>query len=153
MADEKTHPADGFRWYVTCGMPALGTLAGVPLYRLFQESGAVVDAWRRGVPIAREMFGPDIEFYPPGWAPMSYGHVHTLGCPLKFPEDGDVGCTPIYGSLAEGIRALGRAVDFSRQGLFPHYLEVWRQVRQALPGERVPFTGFELPSVLSATSR
>ena len=143
MRDDEIHSAGGFSWYVNCGMPALGELAGVPLHLLFQEADAVIDAWRRGVPIAREMFGPDIEFFPPLWAHISYGHVHSLGCPLKFPEDSDVGCTPIYDSLDEGIRALGRDVDFSRQGLFPHYLDVWRQIRRALPHEHVPFAGFE----------
>ena len=128
-----------FRWHVGAGMPAYATLAGVRFDRLFLDADAIIDAYRRGQPLARELFGPDVTLGGPLWLGNSYGHINTLGSQLVFPPDSEVGHTPVYGSLEEGIRALGREVDFSRAGLIPRYFELRATLQKAFPQENIPF--------------
>ena len=131
-----------FRWWVAGGIEALSVLAGVRFDRLFRELDAVVASWRDGLPIAREMFGPEVPFGQPHWAGISYGHVNCLGSELIFPEGSEVAHTPVYGSLAEGVRALKQDVDFARAGLFPFYLDLWDKLKRAFPEHNLPFAGF-----------
>jgi len=132
-----------FRWWANCGMDAYAQLAGVPHHLLFRDADAIIEAYRKGRPLAEELFGPDVGMGPPSWAGVSYGHLNTLGSELVFPEDGQVAPTPIYHSLEEGIRALKREVDFIREGMFPFYLKLWDELKKAFPDENVPFGMFK----------
>lgn len=124
-------------------MPAYATLAGVPFHLLFTDLDAIVEAYAKGRPLAEELFGPDVGMGGPGWAGNSYGHVNALGGELTFPEGSEVGASPIYGSLDEGIAALRRDVDFEKQGMFPFYLDLWERLKRAFPDYELPFTGFK----------
>jgi hypothetical protein len=131
-----------FHWYVTCGMPTYATLAGVRFDRIFREADAIVEAYTVGEPIARDLYGPDVTYGGPGWAGISYGHVNCLGSQLRFPDNSEVAHAPIYASLAEGIAALQQDVDWANAGLMPYYLDLWDQLRAALPDHDIPFGGF-----------
>jgi Uroporphyrinogen decarboxylase (URO-D) len=131
----------GFEWSVSGGIEALSVLAGVRFDRLFTELDAIVESYTKGLELGREMF-PDVHFGPPRWAAISYGHVNCLGSTLIFPVDSEVAHTPVYGSLEDGIQALGQDVDFTQAGMFPFYLDLWEQVKEAFPDHKVPFTGF-----------
>ena len=131
-----------FAWSASCGMPALATLAGVRYDRLFLDADSFIEAYRKGAPMAQELFGPDVQISGPGWAGISYGHINTLGSELKFPEDSEVAHTPIYDSLEAGIKALEADVDFAKSGMFPFYLNMWQKLQNAFPEERIPFSGF-----------
>ncbi len=133
-----------FRWYVTCGMPAYATLAGVRFDRIFRETDAIIEAFTVGQPRAREMFGPDLAYGGPGWAGISYGHVNCLGAPLSFPEGSEVAHQPIYGSLREGIWALQQPVDWANAGMMPLYIDLWEALKRAFPDLAIPFGGFGL---------
>lgn len=141
MAADDRRP-QGFTWTVGGGIEALSAMAGIRFDRMFLDLDAIVEAYRRGTPIARERFGPDIAFGPPRWASISYGHLNCLGAELRFPEGSEVAVTPLYGSLAEGIRALKREVDFACQGRFPFYLDLRARLRAAFPDLAIPFAGF-----------
>lgn len=132
-----------FGWGASCGMAAYATLAGVRFDRLFLESDAIIDSYKRGRRMAQELFGPDVSLGGPTWAGISYGHVNALGSRLIFPEDSEVAHTPIYGSLREGIEALSHESDFTRQEMFPFYLDLWQKLRNAFPGEPIAFGGFK----------
>lgn len=133
-----------FTWAITGGIEALAPLAGVRFDLLFRELDAITTSWSRGLPIAHAELGPDVPFGGPRWASISYGHINTLGSRLVFPEDSEVAHTPLFASLGEGIRALEREVDFTTQGLFPFYLELWERLKTAYPGTAIPFGGFGL---------
>lgn len=128
-----------FTWAVHCGMPAYAALAGVPFHRLFLEAEAIIEAYTRGYPLARDLFGPDAAFGGPTWPGISYGHANTLGARLVFPERSEVAHVPVYDSLAEGIRALEGEVDFAARGMFPFYLDLWEQLKAAFPDLAIPF--------------
>lgn len=132
-----------YSWHVSCGMPAYAVLAGVRYDRLFTDADAIVEAYRKGRPLAEALFGPDVGMGGPYWAGNSYGHINALGSQLVFPEDSEVAHTPLYDSLAEGTRALKREVDFTKQGLFPRYLALWEELKRRFPGSPIPFGGFK----------
>ena len=130
-----------FSWYVTCGMPVYATLAKVRFDRVFTDFDAIVEAFGRGEPRARELFGPDLRYDGPGWTGISYSHVNCLGAPLIFPEDSEVAVRPIHHSLDEGIAAFDRTTDWAQTGMIPFYLDLWARLKQAFPDRTLPFRG------------
>ena len=132
-----------FAWRVACGIQALGYLAGVRYDLLFRDAEAIVTAFRKGSPAMRAMFGPDVELPKPCWAPINYGHLNTLGCPLAFPENSEVGVQPICASIREGIELLSRSIEFTSSGLYPFYLELHETLRRAMPDQGVIFGNFK----------
>lgn len=138
-----------FKWCVDCWMPALGQMAGVRYDLLFTDLDVIERAYRIGVPRVQELFGLDVKISNPGWSHMTYGHVNALGCKLIFPENSDVGHVPAYASLSEGINALAKNIDFTRQGMFPFYLDLWEKLKKTFPDQHIPFAGFEAEGPLT----
>jgi len=134
--------SSGFRWNVSGGMEALATLAKVRFDLLFRDLDTIVRAYNEGSKRALEMFGPDIPFGGPRWASISYGHINCLGAELRFPEDSEVAHVPVYASLKEGVKALGKDIDFTRAGMFPFYLDLWERLKKAFPKLQIPFGSF-----------
>jgi len=136
----------GFSWSVGGSQGALRELTGTPIRAFNLEPDACVEAYRRGRPMLREMFGEDVSLPGLTTPAVSYGHVNALGSELLFPEGGEVAHTHIYDSLEEGLRALDEPVDFARAGLAPFYLDFRARMQQAFPGEAVGFSfGLEGP--------
>lgn len=132
-------PTPLFSWSISGGIEALAPLAGVPFHLLFTDRDAIVDSWNKGLPLALARLWPEVPFGKPCWAHNSYGHVNGLGSTLVFPENSEVAHTPVFASLADGIRALERDVDFTKAGLFPFYLELWDKLKKAFPEMTIPF--------------
>ncbi len=130
-----------FSWSAATGMHAYGKLAGISQERLFLDADAIAEAYHVGRPLAEEAYGPDVSMGGPGWLGISYGHVNTLGCPLIYPIDSEIAHQPIHRSLAAGISALQRPVDFATAGRFPFYLRLWNELQRRFPRERLPFAG------------
>ena len=130
----------GFRWYVRPTIYALLAVTGVPIGREYNLNPEVaIDVYRRGVPKFRELFPDERAVADPAITTpaISYGHVSCLGSELLFPEVGEVAHTHIYGSLEEGIRALGEPVDWPAAGEFPRYLAYREELRKAFPGKEI----------------
>lgn len=143
----------GFGWSVGSGQGALRLVTGTPIREFNLNPDVCIDAYRRGRPMLREMFGEEVSLPGPCTPAVSYGHVNCLGSELLFPEGGEVAHTHIYSSLEEGLRALQRPVDFAAAGMAPFYLGFRERMREAFPGETVGFgfgdegpitTGYEL---------
>ena len=137
-----------FRWGAHSTVHALLELTATPLGAYNLDPAVGIDVYRRGWPLFREVF-PDAKTValPSVHTPhISYGHVNGLGSELLFPERGEVGQTHIYASLEEGIRALGRPVNFAEAGMAPFYLEYRRRLQAAFPDHKVGFVyGLEGP--------
>lgn len=130
----------GFSWHVGVAPLAYMKLAGVPIRDYFLDPAACIEVYRKGRPLARELFGPEVVLGGPSTPAISYGHVNGLGSELVFPEGGEVAHTPVHGSLEEGIAALAKPVDFARAGKTPFYLDFRRRLQEAFPGEEVGFS-------------
>ncbi|MFQ6047896.1 MAG: uroporphyrinogen decarboxylase family protein [Phycisphaerae bacterium] len=129
--------AAGFSWFVGGTQDALCALVGISKQQLYLDPKAGIEAYRRGRPLLREMFGPDVAMPGLSTPGISYGHANGLGSRLIFPEDGEVGHTHPYESLEQGIEALREPVDFASAGMAPFYLDYQRQLQRAFPGEKV----------------
>jgi hypothetical protein len=117
-------------------------LADVRYDLIFWDAEAMIEAFTVGEPRARALYGPDVRYSGPIWAGISYGHVNCLGSTLRFPENSEVAHAPIYGSLAEGVAALQRDVDWASAGLMPVYLDLWEKLKEAFPDRHISFGGF-----------
>jgi len=136
----------GFNFSVASGQGALRELTGVPIREFNLEPEACIEAYRRGRPMIREMFGEDVRLPGVSTPAISYGHVDGLGSELLFPEGGEVAHTHIYTSLEEGIEALKQPVDFPTAGMAPYFIEFRDKLIEAFPGEGVGLSyGLEGP--------
>ena len=137
-----------FSWYVGSSVYALLALTDAPLGEYNLKPDVCIDVYRKGRPLFRERF-PDADHIalPRIHTPaVSYGHVNGLGSELLFPPEGEVAHTHIYTSLAEGIEALQRPVDFRTAGMAPFFLDFRRRLQEAFPEEGVGFSyGLEGP--------
>jgi Uroporphyrinogen decarboxylase (URO-D) len=143
MAPQLDRANEPFVWGVSCGMSVYAHLAGVRHDRLFRDFDGIVEAYTRGRPMAEELLGPDVICSGPCWIGNSYGHVNALGSELIFPEDSEVGHTPIYDSLDQGIAALKKPVVFEEQGLFPEMLKLWERLKERFPEHHGPFMAYK----------
>ncbi len=117
---------------------AFQTMGGVPLHEFFQNPDACIEAYRKGRPRVRELFGPDVSIGAPATPPVSYGHPNGLGARLYFPEGGEVAVEHVWrDSLDQAITQLKQPVDYASAGLFPFYADFRAQMQKAFPGEPV----------------
>lgn len=136
----------GFSWFVGSSQSALREVVGIPIREFNLEVEACIEAYRKGRPLLKEMFGDDIQLPAPATPAISYGHVNGLGSELIFPDGGEVGHTHIYKSLEQGINALKKPVDFAVSGMAPFYIDFLEKMKTAFPGEEVGFSyGWEGP--------
>lgn len=136
----------GFDWWVSVTVGAYRELSGVPIREFNLNPQACIETYRRGRPLARELFGDEVSYAGPTTPPISYGHVNCLGAELRFPEGGEVSFSPVYQSLDEAIEALQRPVDWASTGMAPFYLRFREEMRAAFPDEDVGFSfGYEGP--------
>lgn len=142
MQEKMNAEKHDFSWQVSGGIEALSAMAGIRFDLMFTDFDSIVRAYKEGMAIALERFGKDIPFGSPRWAAISYGHINCLGSKLIFPENSEVAHTPIYGNLKEGIKALSKEIDFTKAGMFPFYLDLWKKLKKEFPDHSIPFSGF-----------
>ena len=127
----------------------MAALAGVRFDLVFRDLDAIVEAYNKGAPMARDLFGAAVELGGPIWAENSYAHVNCLGAELIFPEDSEVAHTPVYDSLEDGVEALKVEVDFRSAGMVPLYLDLWEKLKKAFPNRRIPSAGIKAEGPLT----
>ena len=131
-----------FKWYVSGCYLSYTYLAGLKLDQIYKDYPACAKAFKVGRKRVKEVLGPEVIVGPPTCAPILYGHIICLGVPVTFQEDSEPGVRPIYKSIDEGISALKKEVDFSKNYLFKHYYGMWQYLKKEFPGESVSFSGF-----------
>lgn len=130
----------GFQWDASCSQGALREATGIPIREFNLDPKACIEAYRRGRPRLRELFGEEVGLLAFATPAISYGHVNGLGSELLFPEGGEVGQTHICRSLEEGITTLKKPVNYAAAGMAPFYLEFRRKMQDAFPGEKIGFS-------------
>jgi len=127
-----------FDWFVGVYGNSLWTLAGIPVREYYLNPNACIEAYRKGRPLVRELFGDAATPPIPILSPMiKYGHVSTIGAKLNFPEGGEVHHIPPFASIDEGIKRLKETIDFAASGMTPYYLEFYKKLQDAFPDEKV----------------
>ena len=128
-----------FKWSVSVATDAILKLLDIPKRDFYLDHKAAIQAYRKGRPLARRIFGPDVTL-PSVFTPrIFYGFSNALGSKLTFPDNAEAGQSHIYISLADGIAALQNPVDFSKAGMAPHYLDYRQKLFEAFPDEPVGY--------------
>jgi hypothetical protein len=148
MKDDVPQPRIEFSWHVSASYMTLLGLTGIPIREFNLNPDACIEAYRKGRPMIRERFGDQVGLPGVATPPVSYGHADGLGGRLIFPENGEVAVEPVYASLAQGIQALKKPVDFSKAGMAPFFLDFLQKLKNAFPGEVVEF-GYGLEGPLT----
>ncbi len=123
-------------------------LGGISEYEFYMDAEKCAGAWKKANEIITSSFGGAIPPRVPGAAPLSYGHLVSIGAPCELPRDSEPNIKPFAADLDEGIDLLRRAqdIDFGAHPLCRHYMEVNRLLRERFPESRISLLsgwGFE----------
>jgi hypothetical protein len=136
-----------FAWYVGSGYPALlGLVGDITLKDTNSSPDAMIDLYRKGMPLFEEAFDSRVRRPALSTASVSYAHVNGLGVELIFPEYGEVNYENTGWSLDRYIAILQEKPDFASKGMMPFFLDYWKKMQAAFPGEKIGLgLGYEGP--------
>ena len=119
-------------------------LSKIGMKDFYMDKEKCVYAWKTATKILKEYFGDLFPMRKPAPAPISYGHLISIGAPVTIPDDGEPNISPFAGSIEEAIEFLKekKGKDFSKNEMFQHYLDVWNHLKEVFPEDSIPFTGF-----------
>ncbi|NMA08495.1 MAG: hypothetical protein GX929_05215 [Clostridiales bacterium] len=131
-------------------IPCLG---GITMKQFYLDADAAVQAWRKQLAFVPETFGDAIPPREPTAAPLSYGHLVCLGCPLRYPEDAEPNVSPAVSSLDDAIALLkdARGMDFSKTAIWKHYAAMSDTIRAAFP-QAPKFAGLGMEGPLTSAA-
>lgn len=132
----------GFSWSVAATQYTLLGLMEWSVPDILRDPDRCIELYKRARPLAAEKLPEDANAPAIVTPPISYGHANGLGCPLKFPEEqGDVGVEHAYqnASLEETIDVASRDYDWASRGDAPFYIDYYKMLKDAFPGENVGF--------------
>ena len=134
---QKLRKQKGFDWYIGVGGNSLWKLAEIQIRDFYTKPAACIEAYKKGRPILRELFGPDVPEPVVSTPMIKYGHLNTLGAEIKFPEGGEPHHAFLFDSPEEGIKHLQKKVDFAAAGRTAFFLDFREKMQQAFPDEQV----------------
>ena len=141
--DYRTARAEaGFSWRVSSSQYTLMGMLGWGPPDILRDPERCIELYRRGRPIAARRLPEEFGETAISTPAISYGHANGLGCPLRFPEEqGEVGVVHAYEdvSLEETIEAASADYDWATLGEAPYYIDYYRELQDAFPGENVGF--------------
>ena len=119
-------------------------LSGIGMKTFYTDKEKCAFAWKTATDILKEYFGDLFPMRKPAPPPISYGHLISIGAPVTIPDDGEPNVTPFAHSVDEAIEILKekKGIDFSKNEMFQHYLDLWSCLKERFPEEKIPFTGF-----------
>lgn len=132
----------GFSWKVFGNVYALMEYERVSLLEYYTDPDAGIRLFRDGRPKLTDLFGGDVVLPGVSTPDTSYGHVSALGAAIRYPGDGEMAVSQLFGSLKDGVahlKALTGAEDYAHCGLVPAHLAYRKRLMQAFPGEPVNF--------------
>jgi len=101
---EKLRRQKGFDWYIGIGGDSLWKLAGIPIQDFYLNPAACIEAYKKGRPLLRELFGPDVPEPVVSTPMIKYGHLNTPGAEVKFPEGGEPHHSFLFDSPDEPVK-------------------------------------------------
>jgi hypothetical protein len=133
-------------------------LGGVTDRQFYTDPELCIKAWRDGNAAIAEYFGNFSKILTLTKTPtapgLSYGHLVSLGAPLKLPTvDGEPNVTPFASDIDEAIAILKdkRNVDFGDNDVFRYYVAMNEALRKAFPNENIPLTaGYGYEGVITS---
>jgi hypothetical protein len=128
-----------FTWRISASYYELMDLTGFGLHEINLDPRAGIEIFRKGLPLYRELFGPEQEAPTPCTPAISYGHATSLGADLTFPGNGEVHVEPPFETIDAGIERLKQPVDFNKGKWVEFYFDYRRQMQEAFPETPISF--------------
>ena len=122
-------------------------ISGITDHQFYTNPELCIKAWRDGNAAIAEYFGQFSKMLTLTKAPtapgLSYGHLVSLGAPLKLPtKDGEPNVTPFASDIDEAIAIIKakKNVDFGDNDVFRYYVAMNKALQEAFPNENIPLT-------------
>ena len=128
-------------------------LGGICEYDFYMDGEKCAEAWKSANAAIRECYGDAVPVRKPGAAPLSYGHLISIGAPYRLPRDSEPNISPFARDIGEGIEILkaARGIDFCKAEMCRHTMEVNRLLRDRFPEENIPLlSGYGYEGVITS---
>jgi len=130
-------------------VPYLGGITEGEFYRDAEKCAA---AWKKANAAISDCFGELLPPRAPSAAPLSYGHLVSIGAQVNLPEDSEPNIRPFVNSLEEGIALLKdcRGIDFFDNPTAKHYIEVNEYLQSQFPEYQIaPLAGYGVEGIIT----
>ncbi|MBE6610861.1 MAG: hypothetical protein E7632_00095 [Ruminococcaceae bacterium] len=128
-------------------------LGGITEGEFYRDTEKCIHAWKEANRQITDYFGDLLQPNTPSAPPLAYGHLVSLGLPLRQPEDAEPNVQPYVDSIEDAIAFLEerRTIDFGDNPTCRHYIELNTAIGEAFPGIHVaPLTGFNVQGVITS---
>lgn len=127
-------------------------IAGITDREFYTEPEKCVAAWKKAIPAMDEFFGDFAVAHPVGAPPLSYGHLISLGAPLRIPEEGEPNIRPFADSLEEAIEILNakKNCDFFDNPTAQYYIAMNKLLQENFPEQKIaPTAGYGYEGIIT----
>ncbi len=128
-------------------------MAGISEYEFYMDAEKCADAWETANAGIREFFGKSDPSRIPGAAPLSYGHLVSIGAPYELPRDSEPNIKPFARDIDEAVSIMKavRGIDFGACEMCRHYVEVNEYLRGRFPDKRISIvSGYSFEGVITS---
>jgi len=133
-------------------------ISGITDHQFYTNPELCIKAWKDAIPTINEYFGDYAQLLTltkkPTAPGLSYGHLVSLGAPLKLPtEDGEPNVLPFAEDIDEAIEIMKskKNVDFGNNDTFRYYVKMNAALQKAFPGiEIAPASGYGYEGVITS---
>ena len=128
-------------------------IAGITERDFYTNPEKCADAWQAAQEALKAFFGEYCPVRLPGAAPLSYGHLVSIGALCTILEDSEPNVKPFAGNIDEAISILRqvRGIDFGACEMCRHYIEMNRYLQGRFPDTNIaPLSGYGYEGVVTS---
>ncbi len=128
-------------------------LADITDKEFYWDGEKCAAAWKKANAAIEDYFGSRLDVRVPSAPPLSYGHLVSLGAPLRIPEEGEPNVRPFVSSLEEGIELLKskKGCDFFDNPIAQHYIAVNNLLQKHFPEYKIsPIAGYGYEGIITS---
>ena len=127
-------------------------LGGITEGEFYRDTDKCIAAWKSANEQIAAYFGDLLAPRAPSAPPLSYGHLVSLGVPLRQPDDAEPNVQHCVNSIDEAIAFMEerRNIDFGAAPECRRYIEMNAAIQKAFPQYKVaPLAGYGLEGVIT----
>jgi len=126
-------------------------IAGISDKEFFTDYTKCAAAWKTAKAFLTDYYKGMVNV-PGPYAPLSYGHLISIGAPVIIPEDGEPNVKPFANSIDEAIEILKVRKDkgFADNPMFEYYMEMCRYFKDYFNESRINFRGYGVQGPLTS---
>ena len=120
-------------------------IADIPEHVFYMDAEKCAYAWKTANAVLQDFFGDYRKVNAPYAAPLSYGHLISIGAPYTLPENSEPNVKPFAHDIDEAIAIMKdvQGIDFGDNDLCRHYLAVNKYLQEQFPEYNIaPLAGY-----------